>query len=128
MPDLVDPQPQPSQGQVVRRGAQQREVAVDGPGAGGRRGHHDPQALDSSGLNMVDLGAFEDWIGRELVAQGVQTPDAVKWVLDSYNLESEVIGATWAEVKAWERGEGTPPPGVWPTLLAAVAPRALAGE
>lgn len=72
-------------------------------------------------VSSVDLAAFERQIAAEVMAAGIETPDAVMWVLDGGGLGPEAIGATWAQVGAWERGEAPVPAHVWPALRAAVS-------
>lgn len=78
------------------------------------------EACGERAVPAADLAALERQIADEVIRLDLRTPDAVQWVLDGYDLEPDLIGATWPEVKAWARGEGTPPESVWPSLLAAV--------
>lgn len=71
-------------------------------------------------FSSVDVAALEQQIGAEVMASGLETPDAVIWVLDGFSLGPEAIGATWREVKEWESGEAPVPAQVWPALRAAV--------
>ncbi|RYE81928.1 MAG: YgiT-type zinc finger protein [Myxococcales bacterium] len=92
---------------------------------GGREFEREVPALVCPGcgetsFSTVDLAALERQIADEVIRLELRTPDAVEWVLDGYDLEPDLIGATWPEVKAWARGEGAPPASVWPSLLAAV--------
>lgn len=78
-------------------------------------------------VSSTELERFEREVGLKLLDANVRDAASLPWILDALDIEPEDVGATWAQMRHWERSALDVPEAVWGALdrkLEASQPRA----